>query len=163
MTYDNETVPANSTRSDAKKMQFIEIISWLSVAYLAVKLFFIPVASFAISTFATPTSGEYPDSTESADVPLPEITFADIGLIAVILLFQPATATLIQSIKISPDGIEVQLKELTEKVDRVENNVGKMHREVETHMTGMEENLREEMKQMEGRLKNSENENTSDR
>jgi len=162
MTSENETVPETSTRSDPRKMQFIEIISWLSVVYLASKLFVIPVASFAIATFAAPADGESPDSAETADVQLPEITFADIGLIAVILAFQPTTAELIKSIKISPEGMEIHLQELTEKVDRVEKNVGVMHQDVETHMTRLEANVKEEMKQMEWRLTNGDKSQNSD-
>jgi len=105
---------------DGKKknhIQLLGVISWLAVVYLAAKLILVPLASVVIPAVIPDAGSHLSPSTEPADSPIPDIAASDLGLIALILLFQPATGDLIKSLKISKDGIEAEFREFKEKIE----------------------------------------------
>lgn len=90
--------------ADSKKTEnsfnFLGIFSGFALLYFIIKFIVFPIAN------------------HKEKLAIPDLTFPDITLLAIVLLFQPQTAKIFESLDFSPQGgLKAEFKKMEEKVD----------------------------------------------
>jgi hypothetical protein len=83
--------------------------------YLALKVIIFPVFQ---TTLSISSSVIHQEKISVDLIKIPDITFPDITLVALVFLFQPQTAEIFKSFKLSPQGLEADFKDLKHDVEK---------------------------------------------
>jgi len=102
--------------ADNKKTEngfnFLGIFSAFTLLYFIIKFIVFPIAN------------------HKEKLAIPDITFPDITLIAIVFLFQPQTAKIFESLDFSPQGgLKAQFKKMEEKVDNNEQAIDNLQQQ----------------------------------
>lgn len=102
--------------ADNKKTEngfnFLGIFSTFTLIYFMAKFIAFPIANY------------------KQKMAIPDITFPDITLLAIVLLFQPQTAKIFESLDFSPQGgLKAQFKKMEEKVDHNEQAIDNLQQQ----------------------------------
>jgi len=102
--------------ADNKKTEngfsFLGIFSGFALLYFIIKFIVFPIAN------------------HKEKLAIPDLTFPDITLIAIVLLFQPQTAKIFESLDFSPQGgLKAQFKKMEEKVDNNEQAIDNLQQQ----------------------------------
>ena len=98
-------------------------ISSFVLIYLSLKIIIFPIIQTGINI----TSHFINQEKISIDIiKIPDITFPDITLIAIIFLFQPQAAEIFKSFKLSPQGLEAEFQDLKSEVEKNKQEIDQL-------------------------------------
>jgi hypothetical protein len=98
-------------------------ISSFVLIYLSLKIIIFPIIQTGINI----TSHFINQEKISIDIiKIPDITFPDITLIAIIFLFQPQAAEILKSFKLSPQGLEAEFQDLKSEVEKNKQEIDQL-------------------------------------
>ena len=110
----------NDTKINSdQQFNFLDFASKLVVVYLSLKVVIFPVTQTIIN-ISSHLANQEKISVDS--IKIPDLTFPDIILLAIILLFQPQASKIFESLKLSPQGLEATFKKLEVLENKVEKN-----------------------------------------
>lgn len=104
------------------KSIFLNIVSIVVLIYLSLKFIAVPVIQTGVN-FANK------DKISAEIIKVPDFTFPDITLLAIILLFRPETAEMFKSINVSSGGISADFRELKTEFDKTKADLDKKQQE----------------------------------
>lgn len=105
--------------TDNQQFNFLDFASRLVIVYLSLKVVIFPVTQTIINISSHLASQE---KISVDSIKIPDLTFTDIILLAIILLFQPQASKIFESLKLSPQGLEATFKKLEVLENKVEKN-----------------------------------------
>ncbi len=98
-------------------------ISSFVLIYLSLKIIIFPIIQTGINI----TSHFINQEKISIDIiKIPDITFPDITLIAIIFLFQPQASEILKSFKLSPQGLEAEFQDLKSEVEKNKQEIDQL-------------------------------------
>ena len=110
----------NDTKINSdQQFNFLDFASKFIIVYLSLKVVIFPVTQTIIN-ISTNLTNQGKISVDS--IKIPDLTFPDIILLAIILLFQPQASKIFESLKLSPQGLEATFKKLENLETKVEKN-----------------------------------------
>lgn len=104
---------------DDQQFNFLDFASKFIIVYLSLKVVIFPVTQTIIN-ISSHLANQEKISVDS--IKIPDLTFPDIILLAIILLFQPQASKIFESLKVSPQGLEATFKQLENLETKVEKN-----------------------------------------
>jgi hypothetical protein len=113
----------NPKNIDNKQLSFLNIASKFVIVYLSLKVIIFPVAQIIINNSSHSVGQE---KISADNIKIPDLTFPDIILLTIILLFQPQASKIFESLKLSPQGLEAQFKKLEIQVDENKENIDRL-------------------------------------
>lgn len=119
----NNTPPASTPASTpASKSIFLNIVSIVVLIYLSLKFVAVPIIQTGIN-FTNK------DKTSAEIVKIPDFTFPDITLLAILLLFRPQTSEIFKSIDLSSGGLKAEFKGLQDEVQEAKEDLYKQQQQ----------------------------------
>ncbi|MDT9180112.1 MAG: hypothetical protein P5702_21005 [Limnospira sp. PMC 1291.21] len=105
-------------------LNFLDIPAKFILIYLSLKLIIFPIVQTGINVLPNLASREK-ISVES--IKIPDLTFPDVTLLLIILLFQPQTSKIFETLDISAQGgLKAQFRKLEDKVDQAKADLDKL-------------------------------------
>lgn len=109
----------NPKTTGDQQLNFLDFASKFIIVYLSLKVVIFPVTQTIIN-ISTNLTNQEKFSVDS--IKIPDLTFPDIILLAIILLFQPQASKIFESLKLSPQGLEATFKKMEVLENKVEKN-----------------------------------------
>jgi len=106
----------------ASKLNFLSIVSTVVLIYLSLKFIAVPI----IQTSVNLTNK---DKISAEIIKVPDFTFPDITLLAIILLFRPQTSEIFKSIDFSSGGLKAEFKDLQGEMRQAKDDLDKSQQE----------------------------------
>ncbi len=104
------------------KSNFLSIVSIVVLIYLSLKFIAVPVIQTGVN-FANK------DKISAEIIKVPDFTFPDITLLAIILLFRPQTSEIFKSIDLSSSGLKAEFKDLQDEMHQAKDELDKRQQE----------------------------------
>lgn len=92
--------------------KFLDITSKLVMIYLLLKLIVFPIIQTAINIIPNLI---HQQKIVTENIKIPDLTFPDITLLAILFLIQPQTAKTLKNFSVSPEGLKAEFKDLVDK------------------------------------------------
>ncbi|WP_055075662.1 hypothetical protein [Pseudanabaena sp. 'Roaring Creek'] len=105
-----------------RKLNFLDFASTVILLYLALKFVAVPIVQTAVNF-------THRDRGVGDIAKVPDFTFPDITLIAIILLFQPQTSDIFKSIDFSSGGLKAEFKDLRSEMLQTKEDLDKRQQE----------------------------------
>ncbi len=131
LEFDTEPIVAEGSVGDKKskndekpasKLNFLSLVSTVVLIYLSLKFIAVPIIQTSVN-FANK------DKISTEIIKVPDFTFPDITLLAIILFFRPETAEMFKSINVSSGGISADFRELKTEFDKTKADLDKKQQE----------------------------------